>query len=43
MKSARNLVSFLLLVLLTSVAVAADLPTAKPESVGMSSQRLGKL
>jgi CubicO group peptidase (beta-lactamase class C family) len=43
MKSARHLYSLLLLVLLTGAAVAADLPTAKPESVGMSSQRLGKL
>ncbi|HKQ12139.1 MAG TPA: serine hydrolase domain-containing protein [Steroidobacteraceae bacterium] len=43
MTSARNFVSFLLLVLLTSAAFAADLPTAKPESVGMSTQRLGKL
>jgi len=43
MTSARKFVSFLLLVLLTTAAGAADLPTAKPESVGMSSQRLGKL
>jgi CubicO group peptidase (beta-lactamase class C family) len=43
MKSARHLYSFLLLVLLTGTVVAADLPTAKPESVGMSTQRLGKL
>jgi len=43
MKSARHLYSFLLLVLLTGTVVAADLPTAKPESVGMSSQRLGNL
>jgi CubicO group peptidase (beta-lactamase class C family) len=47
MTSARRIfsswVSFLLLVLLTTAAGAADLPTAKPESVGMSSQRLGKL
>jgi len=43
MRSVRNFVSFLLLVLLTCAAGAADLPTAKPESVGMSTQRLGKL
>ena len=43
MKSVRNFASFLLLVLLTCAAGAADLPTAKPESVGMSTQRLGKL
>jgi CubicO group peptidase (beta-lactamase class C family) len=43
MKSVRNFASFLLLVLLTGAAGAADLPTAKPESVGMSTQRLGKL
>src|SRR5262245_4247678 len=43
MKSVRNLCSFLLLVLLTTAAGAAELPTARPESVGMSSQRLGKL
>jgi len=47
MTSARRIfsswVSFLLLVFLTTAAGAADLPTAKPESVGMSSQRLGKL
>lgn len=43
MKSARHLYSFLLLVLLTGTVVAADLPTAKPESVGMSTQRLGRL
>lgn len=34
---------FLLLVLATGVTVAADLPTARPESVGMSTQRLGRL
>jgi len=43
MKSVRNVASFLLLVLLTCAAGAADLPTAKPESVGMSTPRLGKL
>jgi CubicO group peptidase (beta-lactamase class C family) len=43
MTSARKFASFLLLVLLTSAVGAADLPTAKPESVGMSTQRLGKL
>ena len=47
MKSARHLARswayFLLLVLLTGAAVAADLPTARPESVGMSTQRLGRL
>jgi CubicO group peptidase (beta-lactamase class C family) len=43
MTSARKLLAFLLLVLLASAAVAADLPSAKPESVGMSTQRLGKL
>ena len=43
MTSARKFLSFLLLVLLTTAAGAADLPTAKPESVGMSTQRLGKL
>ena len=39
----RSCVCSLLLVLLTGVAVAADLPTARPESVGMSTQRLGRL
>jgi CubicO group peptidase (beta-lactamase class C family) len=43
MKLARHLASVLLLVLLTGVTVAADLPTARPESVGMSTQRLGLL
>ena len=47
MKSARRFISFrasfLLLVLATGVTVAADLPTARPESVGMSTQRLGLL
>ena len=47
MRSARQgisfWVSFLLLVLLTGAAIAADLPTARPESVGMSTQRLGRL
>ena len=43
MKLARHLTSILLLVLLTGVTVAADLPTARPESVGMSTQRLGLL
>jgi CubicO group peptidase (beta-lactamase class C family) len=43
MTSARNFVSFLLLVLLTSAAFAAELPSARPESVGMSTQRLGRL
>src|SRR5512138_3456125 len=43
MTSVRKLVSFLLLVLLTNVGLAAELPTAKPESVGMSTQRLGML
>jgi CubicO group peptidase (beta-lactamase class C family) len=43
MKLARHLASILLLVLLTGVTVAADLPTARPESVGMSTQRLGLL
>ena len=47
MRSARQgisfWISFLLLVLLTGAALAADLPTARPESVGMSTQRLGRL
>ena len=43
MTSARKFASFLLLVLLANLAVSAELPTAKPESVGMSTQRLGKL
>ncbi|HKU16911.1 MAG TPA: serine hydrolase domain-containing protein [Steroidobacteraceae bacterium] len=43
MKSLRQLGPLLLLVLLTAGAGAADLPTARPESVGMSSQRLGRL
>ena len=43
MKSARQLGSVLLLVLLTGVVVAADLPNARPESVGMSTQRLSRL
>jgi CubicO group peptidase (beta-lactamase class C family) len=47
MKSVRRIfhscVSLLLFVPLANVAVAAELPTARPESVGMSTQRLGKL
>jgi CubicO group peptidase (beta-lactamase class C family) len=43
MKSALRLGQFLLLVLLTGFAFAAELPTARPESVGMSTQRLGLL
>jgi CubicO group peptidase (beta-lactamase class C family) len=43
MKSARSVRFFLLLVLLAGAAVAADLPSARPESVGMSTQRLGSL
>ncbi len=43
MKSVLRLANFLLLVLLTGSAFAADLPTARPESVGMSTQRLGRL
>ena len=43
MKSVRHLGSFLLLVLVASAAISADLPTARPESVGMSTQRLGRL
>ena len=43
MKSARQFGSVLLLVLLTGVVVAADLPNARPESVGMSTQRLSRL
>jgi CubicO group peptidase (beta-lactamase class C family) len=43
MKPLCKFASFLLLVLLTGTAVAADLPTARPESVGMSTQRLGRL
>jgi CubicO group peptidase (beta-lactamase class C family) len=43
MKSARYVRFFLLLVWLTGAAVAADLPAARPESVGMSTQRLGLL
>ncbi len=47
MKSAHHLARswayFLLLVLLAGAAAAADLPTARPESVGMSTQRLGRL
>ena len=43
MKSARYARFFLLLVWLTGAAVAADLPAARPESVGMSTQRLGLL
>jgi CubicO group peptidase (beta-lactamase class C family) len=43
MKSALRLAHFLLFVLLTGAAVAADLPSARPESVGMSTQRLGRL
>jgi CubicO group peptidase (beta-lactamase class C family) len=43
MKSALRLGHFLLLVLLTGAAVAAELPSARPESVGMSTQRLGRL
>jgi CubicO group peptidase (beta-lactamase class C family) len=40
---ARSWAYFLLLVLLAGAAAAADLPTARPESVGMSTQRLGRL
>ena len=43
MKSARQLGCFLLLVLSAGAVVAADLPSARPESVGMSTQRLGRL
>ena len=43
MKLARRVLCSLLLVLLAGAAVAADLPSARPESVGMSTQRLGRL
>ncbi len=43
MKSTLSLGYFLLLVLLTGATVAADLPSARPEGVGMSTQRLGLL
>ena len=39
----RSFFGALLLVVLSGQAAAADLATAKPESVGMSSQRLAKL
>jgi CubicO group peptidase (beta-lactamase class C family) len=40
---ARSWGSFLLLTLLTGAALAAELPSARPESVGMSTQRLALL
>jgi CubicO group peptidase (beta-lactamase class C family) len=43
MKLARHALYCLLFGLLAGVAIAADLPTARPENVGMSSQRLGLL
>ena len=43
MKLARHALYCLLFGLLAGAAIAADLPTARPESVGMSSQRLGML
>jgi CubicO group peptidase (beta-lactamase class C family) len=43
MKSARQLGSFLLLILIACAAGAVELPTARPEGVGMSAQRLGRL
>jgi CubicO group peptidase (beta-lactamase class C family) len=43
MKLARHALYWLLLGLLAGTAVAADLPSARPESVGMSTQRLGRL
>jgi CubicO group peptidase (beta-lactamase class C family) len=43
MKPARHVLYCLLIGLLAGAAVAADLPTARPESVGMSTQRLGML
>lgn len=43
MKSLRHLGYFLLFVLLAGAAVAADLPSGRAESVGMSTQRLGLL
>jgi CubicO group peptidase (beta-lactamase class C family) len=43
MKLARHALCCLLFGLLAGAAIAADLPTARPESVGMSSQRLGML
>jgi CubicO group peptidase (beta-lactamase class C family) len=43
MKLARHVLYCVLLGLLAGVAVAAELPSARPESVGMSTQRLGRL
>jgi CubicO group peptidase (beta-lactamase class C family) len=43
MKLARSFAYTLLLACVVSVAGAADLATARPESVGMSSERLGRL
>jgi CubicO group peptidase (beta-lactamase class C family) len=43
MKLARHVLYSLLLVVLAAAAVAADLPSARPESVGMSTQRLSRL
>jgi CubicO group peptidase (beta-lactamase class C family) len=43
MKLARSFAYSLLLACVVSVAGAADLATAKPESVGMSSERLARL
>jgi CubicO group peptidase (beta-lactamase class C family) len=43
MKLARHALYCLLFGLLAGAAIAADLPTARPERVGMSSQRLGML
>lgn len=41
--SKKNLISVLLLFLLTSFSYAQTLPTAKPEDVGMSSKHLSLL
>ena len=43
MKLARSFAYSLLLACVVSVAGAAELGTARPESVGMSSARLAKL
>jgi CubicO group peptidase (beta-lactamase class C family) len=43
MKLARHVLCCVLLSLLAGAALAAELPSARPESVGMSTQRLGRL
>jgi CubicO group peptidase (beta-lactamase class C family) len=43
MPAVRRVTAFLVLCLFASVSIAADLPRGDPESVGLSSERLGRI